>query len=128
MADDLTALQGMKVLIVEDSFLVADDLAETVTEYGCTVVGPSGSLADGMRHAAEAALDGALLDVNLSNDETSFPIAEVLVERGVPFVFLSGYDLESAFPPQFKSVERLAKPVDIRRLGRAMVDVFSVNS
>ncbi len=128
MAHDLLPLQGMRILIVEDSYLVAEDLAETVTELGCAVVGPAGTLADGLRQASEAALDGALLDVNLSNDETSFPIAELLVEREVPFVFLSGYDLESAFPPQFKTVERLAKPVDARRLARAMAAVFSGRS
>jgi CheY-like chemotaxis protein len=124
MAHDLAALQGMRVLIVEDSFLVAEDLAETVTELGCAVVGPAGTLADGLRQASEAQLDGALLDVNLSNGETSFPIAERLVERGVPFFFISGYDLDSAFPPQFKTVERLAKPVDPRRLAQALVDTF----
>ena len=43
-------------------------------------------------------------------------------------MFLSGYDLESAFPPQFKTVERLAKPVDARRLARAMAAVFSGRS
>jgi DNA-binding response OmpR family regulator len=128
MTNDLAALAGVRVLIVEDSFLVAEDLADTVTELGCTVVGPAGTLADGLRHAADADLDGALLDVNLSNNETSFPIAERLRERGVPFVFLSGYDLESAFPPEFKSVERLAKPVDARRLSQAMMDVFPSGS
>jgi hypothetical protein len=66
-----------------------------------------------------------LLDVNLGNDETSFQIAELLVQRGVPFVFLSGYDLESAFPQQFKSVERVAKPVNVGRLAQAMVQAFS---
>jgi DNA-binding response OmpR family regulator len=128
MTNDLAALAGVRVLIVEDSFLVAEDLADTVTELGCTVVGPAGTLADGLRHAADADLDGALLDVNLSNNETSFPIAERLRARGVPFVFLSGYDLESAFPPEFKSVERLAKPVDARRLSQAMMDVFPSGS
>jgi DNA-binding response OmpR family regulator len=124
MTNDLAALTGVRVLIVEDSFLVAEDLAETVTEFGCTVVGPAGTLADGLRHAADSDLDGALLDVNLSNNETSFPIAELLRERGVPFLFLSGYDLDSAFPHEFKPVERLAKPVDARRLAQAMMDMF----
>jgi DNA-binding LytR/AlgR family response regulator len=124
MTNDLAALAGVRVLIVEDSFLVAEDLADTVTELGCTVVGPAGTLAEGLRHAADAELDGALLDVNLSNNETSFPIAELLRERGVPFVFLTGYDLESAFPPELKAVERLAKPLDARRLAQTMMDVF----
>jgi CheY-like chemotaxis protein len=128
MTNDPAALTGVRILIVEDSFLVAEDLADTVEELGCTVVGPAGTLADGLRHAADADLDGALLDVNLSNNETSFPIAELLHERGVPFVFLSGYDLDSAFPPQFKAVERLSKPVDARRLAQAMVDVFPSGS
>jgi two-component SAPR family response regulator len=124
MKNDLAALTGARILIVEDTFLVAEDLAEMVTELGCTVVGPAGTLAEGLRHAVDADLDGALLDVNLSNNETSFPIAELLLERGVPFVFISGYDLESAFPPELRTVERVAKPVDARRLAQAMRDVL----
>jgi DNA-binding NarL/FixJ family response regulator len=128
MTNNLEALQGARVLIVEDSFLIAEDLADTVAELGCTVVGPAATLADGLRHAAGAELDGALLDVNLSNNETSFPIAELLLERGVPFVFLSGYDLESAFPAALKKVERLPKPVDPRRLVQALMGVFAGGS
>ncbi|CAN5623187.1 response regulator [soil metagenome] len=121
MAEAREALRGLKVLVVEDSFLVADDLAATIAELGCEVVGPAASLQDGLRLAGEPGLAGAFLDVNLSRSGTSFAIAEKLEERGVPFVFLSGYDLDTAFPPAFRSAARLPKPVDPQHLARALM-------
>ncbi len=117
-------LAGLRVLIVEDMWLVADDLAETLQDWGCEVVGPAGRLEEGLREAQGGPLDGALLDVNLGSVTTSFPIAAVLQERGVPFVFLSGYDAGTAFPPEFEKAPRLSKPVETNRLARAMARVF----
>ena len=65
--------------------------ATLLESNGCTVVGPVGRIADGLRLAEQEALDGAILDVNL-NGERCFPIAHALRQRGVPFVFLTGYD------------------------------------
>jgi hypothetical protein len=57
------------------------------------------------------ALDGAVLDVNLDG-ERSFPIAELLAARGIPFLFLTGYDSTTVFPNEFRDRPRLSKPVD----------------
>lgn len=112
---ELTVPPGMRVLIVEDMWLVAEDLAMELEDMGCKVAGPAGRLEQGLVIAQAEALDGALLDVNLGSDN-SFPIATELKSRGVPFVFLTGYDLAEAFPPDLVDIPRLRKPVNPRDL------------
>lgn len=121
---DTCKLSGLRVLIVEDMWLVADDIAETLAELGIEVVGPAGHLDEGLRHAQSAPLDGALLDVNLGGDLTSVPIAAALRDRGVPFLFLTGYDSASALLGEFANRPKVSKPVEPRTLVRAMTRVF----
>ena len=111
-----TVPPGLRVLIIEDMWLVAEDLSLLLEELGCHVAGPAGRLEHGLRIAQEEALDGALLDVNLGSD-TSFPIAMALQERQIPFVFLTGYDdLSDAFSAELPEAPRLSKPVNPRDL------------
>lgn len=117
-------LAGLRVLIVEDVWLVADELAQTLEDWGCVVVGPEGRLEDGLAQARTTTLDGAVLDVDLGGVE-SFPIAAALQARGVPFVFMSGHDAAFAFPPRFAAFLRLPKPVDPNLLARAMARSFA---
>lgn len=102
-------LAGRRVLIVEDRYLIAAELADDVARMGCTVVGPAPDVASGARLAQEQDVQMALLDVNLDG-EMVFPLAESLAERGVPFIFLSGYDGES-LPSRWRDRPQLAKPV-----------------
>jgi len=71
--------------------------------------GPVAHLADAAKLAREASLDGAVLDVNLAG-ERSFPVAAILRERHVPYVFLAGYDSDDVFPPEYRQAPRLGKP------------------
>ena len=121
---DLKRLQGLRILVVEDAFLLADELSDILAAIGCVVVGPSARLKDALDAATGERLDGALLDVNLSG-ETSFPIAKVLAGRGVPFVFLSGYDVQDSFPVEFQTTPCLPKPVEVRQLARVMARAFA---
>jgi CheY-like chemotaxis protein len=89
-------LEGRKVLIVEDDGSIAVDLATAVGQAGGIVIGPTPSVAGAFALMAEHTLDGALLDIRLRG-ETSFPLADVLVVLGIPFVFVSG--LSSALMP-----------------------------
>jgi CheY-like chemotaxis protein len=125
MDRDLERLQGLRILVVEDVFLIADELADLLTTIGCVVVGPSPTLKDGLETATAESLDGALLDVNLALEQTSFPIAEVLAARGVPFLFLSGYDVQDHFPAEFQDAPCLPKPVEVRQLTREMARTFA---
>jgi two-component SAPR family response regulator len=118
------SFKGLRVLIVEDMFLVAEELSYTLQDWGCEVVGPAAGVNEALKLVENESVDGALLDVNLGDDRC-FPIAVALQKQGVPFVFLTGYDMSSAFPAEFESVLRLPKPVDLQRLANAMDDSFA---
>jgi len=119
-------LQGLRVLIVEDSFLIADTICEVLSECGCEIVGPAPSLERGWQLSQQEGLDGALLDVNLGG-EFSFPIAITLTERGIPFLFLTGYDDLSVMPEEFRTVQRILKPFDFDELVAIVAGKFSAN-
>lgn len=106
-----TPLSGLSVLVVEDVFMLAQDLADQLTSAGCTVVGPAPTVQQALDQIDGIALDGAVLDVNLRG-ERSFPLAEHLARDGVPFIFLTGYDSVTVFPDRFRDSPKLTKPVD----------------
>jgi CheY-like chemotaxis protein len=112
-------LSGLHVLVVEDALLIALDLSDQLTESGCDVIGPASSVEQALEKIDGVALDGAVLDVNLAG-ERSFPIAQVLAARGIPFLFLTGYDSATVFPDEFQHAPRLSKPVDGRALTEAV--------
>ena len=119
MADQRT-LNGLRVLVVEDSLLVAETIAETLASFGCEVVGPVARLGRALPVAREEPLDGAVLDVNLAG-ELSFPLAEILKARGIPFIFLTGYGDVPNMPAAFRHFPMVAKPFD----SGALVDLIA---
>ena len=125
MVSDLERLRGLRILVVEDTFMLAQELNEILVEFGCVIVGPAARASEAADLAGSNALDGALLDVNLSRGETSFSLAADLAGRHVPFLFITGYDLDSAFPAEFRDIPRLSKPLDLGRLVHAMLRHFT---
>lgn len=117
-------LEGLKVLVVEDNLLLAEVTRILLEDNGCQVVGPAGWLRRGLELARDEPLDGAILDINL-HGEMSFAVAEVLHSRGVPFVFVTGYEDRSIVPMAFRSAPRLDKPVVDGHLIEAMVAAFT---
>jgi two-component system, chemotaxis family, sensor kinase Cph1 len=79
-----------RVLIVEDETLVSLMIEDVVTRAGWQVVGPAARLPEALRLARRESLDGAILDVNL-HGAVVYPAAEILAERGIPFLFVTGY-------------------------------------
>ena len=79
-----------RVLVVEDEAMVAMMLEDMLLDLGCEIVGPAASLQAGLHLARTAAFEAAVLDVNLAG-EKAFPIADALAERGIPFVYATGY-------------------------------------
>jgi len=110
------SLAGLRVLVVEDALLVADEIAAELRGFGCTVVGPAGRLENALTLARDEALDGAILDVNLAG-QLCFPIADALAARRIPFFFLTGYTNPDLFPPEHREVPRISKPYDADELG-----------
>lgn len=116
---ETACLKGRRVLVVEDEFFLAEDLARGLEEKGAEVVGPSGDIDDALDLIEDAArLDGAVLDLNLRG-EMAFPVADALMERGIPFVFTTGYDAGS-IPARYRDVVRCGKPVDATKIARAL--------
>lgn len=116
------ALSGLRILVVEDTWLVAEVIMDQLRDEGCEIVGPASRLKRALEFAREANFDGALLDVNLAG-EYCFPVAQVLGERGIPFVFLTGYG-EDAIPAEYRSMPRLMKPFRNSDLVRAASERF----
>src|SRR5260221_5964824 len=83
-------LQGLRVFVVEDEALIALMLEDLLAAFGCGVVGPLARLAAAQRAAQSRDFDCAILDVNI-NGEPVYPVAEILSERGIPFIFVTGY-------------------------------------
>ncbi|HEX8303148.1 response regulator [Sphingomonas sp.] len=103
------SLRGCRILIVEDEYLLADDLSYALSEAGAQVLGPIASVEDAQTFIAGGdPIDAAVLDVNLRGD-LIFPVAEALQDRGVPFAFATGYD-QWALPTRFADVPRVEKP------------------
>lgn len=108
-----------RVLLVEDDWLIAADLAVTFREAGADVVGPAGSVADALAMLADTPrLDGAVVDINL-HGEMAWPVLDALAERGVPVVFATGYDAAS-IPDRYAGIPRCEKPVDPSKVARAL--------
>ncbi len=103
-------LQGLRVLLVEDSFLAAASIARMLEDMGCRVVGPFGNVQDAMSVVDSGACDAGVLDVNLG-DETSEPVAAGLMRRGVPFFFVTGYLSPVLKNPSYAGFRRVHKPL-----------------
>lgn len=120
MTSDVADLaNGRRILVVEDEYLIAADLSEALEELGAEVVGPAANVRAALAEVERAeALDGATLDVTLGQ-EKSFDVAALLHERGIPFVFLTGYG-DRSLPEQYRDVPRCEKPFDVPSILRAM--------
>ena len=107
-----------RILIVEDEMMIAMYLEDLVTDEGHQPVGPAMRLEQAMNMARDEALDAALLDVNLG-DAKSFPAAEILRERGVPLLFLTGYGA-GGLPDEWKDSPTLENPFEPHHLTGAL--------
>jgi CheY-like chemotaxis protein len=106
----------LRILVAEDEFLVAVMLERDLRAIGCSVVGPFTSLARAMEAAHREEFELAVLDVNM-NGEMVYPLADELLKRGLPFVFLTGYAATS-LPERFRTLPRIAKPYELAALAR----------
>lgn len=114
-------LDGFRVLVVEDEFLVAS-LIQQVLEYaGCVILGPIARLADATAAADGERCDAAVLDINLGGERV-FPVAERLRRRRIPFLFVTGYRLET-LPPEYCGCPLLSKPFRNKDLVKAVADL-----
>jgi CheY-like chemotaxis protein len=112
-----------QVLVVEDEYFLASMLALSLQLDGFRVVGPAGSVPQALallekhRH-----VDCAVLDLNLQG-EAAYPVADTLLERRVPFLFLTGY-ARQIVPDKYAEVQLRQKPVEGAQLSRLLQDLL----
>jgi CheY-like chemotaxis protein len=111
-------LTGRRVLLIEDEALVMMLLEDTVTETGCEVAGIASRVDDALEKANSLVFDVAVLDVNLNGRQT-FDVARRIAERGIPFVFATGYGAASLLAG-FQHVPILQKPFQAQDLEVAL--------
>ena len=123
MTSSAGSLAHCRVLVVEDEFYIADEMALALQKLGAEVVGPVQTKDRALALlASEERIDAAVLDINLKG-QAVYPVADALMERGVPFVFATGYDRASV-PPEYQRVPLWPKPFDPKALAQALPSVM----
>lgn len=115
-------LTGCRILVVEDEYYLADDLARTLAEHGADVVGPVASAEEAERLVECAAPDCAVIDINLLGD-TSCRVADCLERAGVPFLIASGYGSDM-LPERFAAVPHVEKPFEPEQIATMLPKVM----
>ena len=119
----MTSLQGdtvggKRVLVVEDELMIRLLLQDMLAELGYTLAGEAGRMDEAVSLATEGDFDVAILDVNLEGQPIS-PVVEILVERGLPFVFATGYG-QRGVPESYRQTPTLQKPFQAEALAQAI--------
>lgn len=103
--------------------MIAMLVEDMLTDLGFTVIATAYSLEEALRAARSAEIDLAVLDVNL-NGKASFPVADILRARGIPFIFATGYSTVGR-QTDFRDAPVLSKPFDASRLAQAIETALS---
>jgi len=119
----MTGSSSRRVLLVEDEMMIAMMLEDMLIDLGHSVVGIAPSLKTALHLAGSETFDVAILDINLAG-ERSFPVAHLLRERGLPFLFSTGYGSAGLEDP-FGAVMTLKKPYQIDDLARAVDQIVA---
>ena len=113
-------LEGARVLIVEDEFFLADDLAKALREAGGSPVGPANSVAQAEALIAREEVDAAILDLNLRGHMAS-EFIERLAATHMPCLIFSGYG-DDAFPADLARIRRVEKPASTTSVLQSLAD------
>jgi len=113
------SLHGVRVLVVEDNYLVAGAIAQNLKSRGASVLGPAPTVGRALELVENNPIDAALLDIDLQG-ATAAPVALRLRALGRPFVFLTGYGSEGMLPEELADQPRLTKPIPMDELAAAV--------
>ena len=115
-------LEGLQVLIVEDEYLLAEEVCDLVKEMGAAAVGPFSNAAAALEFLLQGPQpDIAVLDIDLQG-RPAFPVAEVLLARTVPFLFVTGFG-GGAIPPKYRNTIRIQKPYSLETLRAGLLNL-----
>jgi len=116
---EVQSLARCRILVVEDEYFIADEMALALRALGAEVVGPVPTMDEAIRIVESTEpIHAAILDLNLK-DVRAFPLADILGDRGIPFVFATGYS-GTAIPAAYQAVPLWEKPFDPHALARAL--------
>ena len=116
------SLVGQCVLLVEDEYLIAMELTDELKGKGAQVIGPVASVNEALQLIESTdRIDSAVLDINL-NGEMVFPVVDALMERDVPFLFLTGYD-QVAIPAHYTDAAHYMKPVSLTEIMKTLTQI-----
>jgi CheY-like chemotaxis protein len=118
VTDHASALSGLRVLVVEDDYMIATDISEGLASMGAQVIGPAADLTEARRLVAEKKIDAVVLDLNLEG-QIAVDLADDLVARQIPFVLATGYQAEG-IPPRHAHVPRCEKPFNSIDVAKAL--------
>lgn len=116
------SLIARRVLVVEDELIVSWLLEDMLAAFGCIVIGPAARVAQALAMIGSEDIDAAVLDVSLEG-EFSYPVANALMLRCVPFIFATGYD-RARLPQPYRSYGALQKPFHGSELRAALLKLF----
>jgi CheY-like chemotaxis protein len=117
----MAALERLRVLVIEDEVMVALELQDILLELGYGIAGAAGRLPEARALAHAADCDLAVLDLNLCGERAD-DVADLLLARGVPFIFATGYG-EERIAERHRSAPVLEKPYTTELLRRALLDI-----
>ena len=117
-------LDGVRILVVDDEFMIALDIEATLLEAGADVVALCMTLSEALSVAALEKVSIATLDIRLGRD-TSEAVAALLTERGIPFIFYSGQSLPNEMRERWPLSLLVAKPAEPRQLVDALAAALS---
>ena len=114
-------LMAPRILVADDDALLSMLIGDWLNEAGCDIVGPAASVASALRLVEQEGerIDGALIDVQLA-DGVSYPLADVLALRGIPYAFVTGHGV-GGLAPAYRQALTLSKPFMIEEL-KVMVE------
>ncbi|HEX6660540.1 MAG TPA: response regulator [Sphingomicrobium sp.] len=122
MGAETDSLKAKRILVIEDSPVVAPFTVDVLEDLGCTVVGPAPNMASARELIEEETFDAALMDIHI-RDERIFPLCEMLAAKGVPFVLTSGR-ADWNIPEKWEDRPRLQKPYTMAEVEQALAKVL----
>ena len=119
----LGSLRGRRILVVEDEYMIAQEIADELMNVGADTLGPVARISDALRLIeTEEPIDAALLDVNLGGMAV-WPVVDALLARSIPVVLATGYDA-GAIPTAYAHLARCEKPTTASDVTRALVQIL----
>jgi PAS domain S-box-containing protein len=112
-----------RILLVEDDAVLGFELQSALLEAGFDVVGPARTVQEALTLAGDRTLAGAVLDIHLGGLMV-FPVAEYLRARGLPMLFITGYDIEAVAPVALRETPVMQKPVNAEKLAGRLKELI----